>query len=164
MLKDGRINVHSEERNDRPSVVSDDLVQSVEKICEKQSCRISVLSCEFPQISRTLLYEIITVRLGYHKFCARWVPKTLTGAHKTQRMASAFVAFLEQYHIDGDECLSHIIQVTGDKTWVSFLNVETKEQSKQWTHTHSPKEPKKFKVVCLSERGWQLFSGTGKEC
>jgi hypothetical protein len=23
-------------------------------------------------------------RLGYHKFCATWVPKMLTGAHKTQ--------------------------------------------------------------------------------
>jgi acyl-CoA thioesterase len=25
------------------------------------------------------------------------------------------------------------------------VNVETKEQSKQWMHTHSPKKPKKFK-------------------
>jgi hypothetical protein len=24
------------------------------------------------------------------------------------------------------------------------VNAETKEQSKQWMHTHSPKEPKKF--------------------
>jgi hypothetical protein len=44
---------------------------------------------EFPQISRSILYEINTVRLGCHKFCARWVPKMLTGAHKMQRMASA---------------------------------------------------------------------------
>jgi hypothetical protein len=35
----------------------------------------------------------ITVRLGYHKFCATWVAKMLTGTHKTQRMASAFVGF-----------------------------------------------------------------------
>jgi hypothetical protein len=34
---------------------------------------------------------------------------------------------------------------TGDKTWVSFVNVETKEQSKQWMHTHSPNKPKEFK-------------------
>jgi hypothetical protein len=38
--------------------------------------------------------------------------------------------FLEQFHKDGDEFLNHI-QVTGDETWVSFVNVETKEQSKQ---------------------------------
>jgi hypothetical protein len=44
----------------------------------------------------------------------------LTGAHKMQ-------AFLERYHKDG-EILNHIIQVTGDETWLSFVNVETKEQ------------------------------------
>jgi hypothetical protein len=39
----------------------------------------------------------------------------------------------------------HIVRVTGDETWVSFVNVETKEQPKQWLHTHSPDKPKKFK-------------------
>jgi hypothetical protein len=28
---------------------------------------------------------------------------------------------------------------------VSFVNIETKEQSKQWTHIHSPNTPKEFK-------------------
>jgi hypothetical protein len=32
---------------------------------------------------------------------------------------------------------SHIIGVIGDETWVSFVNVVAKEQSKQWMHTHS---------------------------
>jgi hypothetical protein len=45
--------------------------------------------------------------------------------------------FLEQYHKDGSEFLNHIIQVTVDETWVSCVNVETKEQSKQWMRTHS---------------------------
>jgi hypothetical protein len=72
----------------RPSIMSDDIFES-----ERRRFTISELSCEFTQISRTVLYEIITVRLGYHKFCARWVPKTLTGAHKTQRIVSAFVDF-----------------------------------------------------------------------
>jgi hypothetical protein len=40
----------------------------------------------------------------------------LTGAHKKQRMALALIlTFLEQHH-------------KGDETWVSFANVETKEQ------------------------------------
>jgi hypothetical protein len=69
---------------------------------------ISELSCEFSQISITFLYEIIAVRLGYHKFFARWVLKILMGVHKTQGMASA-LAFLEQYHKDGEEFLSHFI-------------------------------------------------------
>jgi hypothetical protein len=74
MFKDGRRNVHNEEWSGRPSVVSDDLVQSVDqKICERQRFAISELSCEFPHISRTVLYEIMTDKLGYHKFCAGWV-------------------------------------------------------------------------------------------
>jgi hypothetical protein len=49
------------------------------------------------------------------------------GANKTLRMTSA-LTFFEQYHKDGDEFLNHVIRVTGDETWVSFVNVETKEQ------------------------------------
>jgi hypothetical protein len=41
------------------------------------------------------------------------------------------LTFLEQYHKGGDEFLNHIVQVTDDETWVSFVNVQTKEQSKQ---------------------------------
>jgi hypothetical protein len=49
-------NVHDEERSGRPSVVRVDLVRSVDqKICERRRFTISELSCEFPQISRTLL-------------------------------------------------------------------------------------------------------------
>jgi hypothetical protein len=71
--------------------VSDNLVQTVDqKICERWRFTISELSCEFPQISCTVLYEITTVRTGYHKFCARWIPKMLKGAYKKQRMALAF--------------------------------------------------------------------------
>jgi hypothetical protein len=68
------------------SVVSDDLVQSVyQKICAIRLFTISELSCdEFPPISHTLLYEIITISLGYHKFCTTWVQKILMSAHKMQ--------------------------------------------------------------------------------
>jgi hypothetical protein len=51
-----------------------------------------------------------------------------TGVCKMQRMALALtLTFLEQYHKDCDKFLNHIVQVTGDETWVSFVNVETKE-------------------------------------
>jgi hypothetical protein len=53
--------------------------------------------------------------------------------------------FLERYLKDGDEFLNRIVQVTGDETWISFVNVETKEQSKQWMHTQSPNKLKEFK-------------------
>jgi hypothetical protein len=51
MFKDGQTNVHDEKGSGRPSVVSDDLVQSVEqKICERRCFAISELLCKFPQI------------------------------------------------------------------------------------------------------------------
>jgi transposase len=49
MFKVGRTNVHDEERSGRPSVVSDDLVQS-----ERRRLTLSEVSCEFPQISCTV--------------------------------------------------------------------------------------------------------------
>jgi hypothetical protein len=86
----GQTNFHDEERSGWSSVVSDDLVHIVDqKVCERQHFTISELSHEFPEISHIVLYEIITVRLGYRKFCIRWVPKMLMGAHKMKKMASA---------------------------------------------------------------------------
>jgi histone-lysine N-methyltransferase SETMAR len=61
----------------------------------------------------------------------------------------SFAFFFERYCKDGNEFLNHI--VTGDETWVSCVNVKTKEQSKQWMHTHSPNKPRKFKQT-LSAR------------
>jgi hypothetical protein len=60
----------------------------------------------------------------------------------------------------------HIVQVTGDETWVSFVNVKTEVQSKQWMHAHSPNNLKKFKqtLSACQKADWQLFSGTQKEC
>jgi hypothetical protein len=72
------------------------------------------------------------------------------GAHKTQGMASA-LTFLKRYYKDGDEFLNHVVRVTGHKTWVSFVTVETKEQSKQLMHTHSPNKPKRL-LTTLSAR------------
>jgi hypothetical protein len=42
-------------------------------------------------------------------------------------MASV-LTFLGRYHKDGEESLSHIVRVTGDETWVLFVNAERKEQ------------------------------------
>jgi histone-lysine N-methyltransferase SETMAR len=141
--------VHDEGGQGRHSIVTDEFVHKVDQVVREKRCfTISDLSDEFPQISRTSLFRIVTERLGYHKFCARWVPKQLTDVHKAQRMGSA-LTFLLRYREEGDEFLDKI--VTGDETWVQIVNAETKEQSKQWMHTHSPNKPKKFKQT-LSNR------------
>jgi hypothetical protein len=124
MLKDGRKNCHDEEWSCLPAVCNEwwSCSNVVQKIRERRRFTTSEILYEFRQISHTVLYNIITVRLGYHhKFCARWVPKILTGAHKMQRMASA-LTFKERYHKDGDEFVNNIVWVTSDETWVSFVN------------------------------------------
>jgi hypothetical protein len=91
MFKDRWTNVHDEERSGWLSVVSDDLVQSVDqKICERRRFTISALSYEFLQISYTAIYEIITVRRSFCKFCTRWVSEN---AHKFTQNGESGLGF-----------------------------------------------------------------------
>jgi hypothetical protein len=106
MFKDGRKNVQGGERSGLSSVVSDDLVQSVDKKNYERPCfTISGRSCEFPSISRTLLCDIITVGL--------------TSAHKMQRMPSALIFrnyFLLTGSQLGQQWIQPLIRVRGIKT------------------------------------------------
>ena len=80
MFNEGRENVHDEAWGGRPSLVNDDLVRKVnERVCDDRRYTISDLSLHFPQISRTLLYDMSVVaniaggRIlwgGYTKTCA----------------------------------------------------------------------------------------------
>ncbi|GBL78674.1 hypothetical protein AVEN_65245-1 [Araneus ventricosus] len=79
MLNDGCTNVHDEARSGRPSLVNDGFVAKMnEKIRENRRFTIRMLFDEFPQISKTVLHEIVTNRLNYRKLCFRWVLKMLT--------------------------------------------------------------------------------------
>jgi hypothetical protein len=71
--------------------------------------------------------------------------------------------FLESCQKDGNEFLNHIVRVTRDETWVSFMNVETREESKQRMHTHSPNKPKKFKKCARKLIATIFWDRTGKE-
>jgi transposase len=72
----GRTDLHNEGGQGRHSIVTDELVQKVDRCLRgKRRFTMSEFYEEFPQTSRTTLYRIVTDRLGYHTFCARWVPK-----------------------------------------------------------------------------------------
>jgi hypothetical protein len=59
-FNEGRENVHDDSRSGRPSVVNEDLARAVEeKIQENRRFTILSLSLHFPQISRSLLHEIV---------------------------------------------------------------------------------------------------------
>jgi hypothetical protein len=59
------------------------------------------------------------------------------------------LTLLERYQKHEDKFLSHFI--TGDETWVTLVNVKTKEQTKQWVHTHSTNKSKNLNKSCLPE-------------
>ncbi|KAJ4425610.1 hypothetical protein ANN_27806 [Periplaneta americana] len=110
-------------RPERPSLITEDLKTKVnDRILQDRRTLLDEWHIAFPDISRSLLGEIVSQHLGYHKICAQCVPRQLNDQHKTQRMASA-LTFLMRYHTDGDAFLDQI--VTGDETWVS----QTKRQS-----------------------------------
>jgi len=68
MFNEGRENVHDDARSGRPSFVNGDLVRKVnERVRDDRRFTISDLSLQFPQISRTLLYAIVSSHLGYRR-------------------------------------------------------------------------------------------------
>jgi len=97
------------------------------------------LSLHFPQISQSLLHEIVSDKLKFLKLCASWVPKVLTEEHRLKRQASA-LDFLTRYSEEGNNFLSRV--VTGDETWVSYTTPESKQQSMEWRHTSSATKTK----------------------
>ena len=66
MFNEGRENVHDEARSVHPSLVLGGLVRRVnERVRDDRRFTISDLSLHFPQISRTLLYDIVSS--GQHR-------------------------------------------------------------------------------------------------
>jgi len=62
IFNEGRENVHDEARSVRPPLVNDDLVRKVnERVRDDRRFTISDLSLHFPQISRTLLHDIVSI-------------------------------------------------------------------------------------------------------
>ena len=81
-FNEGRENVHDETRSGRPSLVNDDLVRKVnERVRDDRRFTVSDLSLHFPQISRTLFYDIVSSHLDHRRpHSMRRVYKTLCPA------------------------------------------------------------------------------------
>jgi len=82
--------------------------------------------------------------------------------HKMKWMGSA-LKFLTRYTQEGHEFLDSI--VTADGTWVFHHTSESKQQSLQWHHTHSPRTKKlktsisvKKKNHCVRFLGQKSYS------
>jgi len=77
MFNEGWENMHDEAWSGHPSLVNDDLVRQVnERLRDDRRFTISDLSLHFLQISRTLLYDIVSTHLGY------WRPHSMRRVYK----------------------------------------------------------------------------------
>ena len=73
MFRNGRTDVHDAERSGRPSVITEALKQKANCIIrENRHFTISEVYEQCPEVSHTVLYEIVTEYLQYRKNCARW--------------------------------------------------------------------------------------------
>jgi hypothetical protein len=73
--------------------------------------------------------------LNFHKVCASLVPKMLTNDHKTKRI-TALLENVCQYQDEGELFVKSII--TGNVAWVYEFTPESKRNSMNWKHPHSP--------------------------
>jgi hypothetical protein len=79
----GRTDVHDEQRTRRLSLVNTALVEKVEEnIRADRHVTINELYEMIPEMSKSLVHEIVKEKLEYCKLCAWWVPKMLTENHK----------------------------------------------------------------------------------
>jgi len=73
MFTNGRTDVHDAEKSGRPSVITDALKEKVNRIIrENRHFTISKVYEKCPEVSRALVYQIVTKHLQYRKICARW--------------------------------------------------------------------------------------------
>ncbi|CAK9809161.1 Mariner Mos1 transposase [Anthophora quadrimaculata] len=137
----GRTEVHDEERSGRPSI-SDGTVAKVEQTMrEDRGITLDNLCILVPEVSQSIIHRILTEKLQYQKVCARWLLRILTEDHEQQRVESSR-EFLCHYADKKDSFLNLIVM--GDETWAFHFTPETKQQSRQWWRSSSPK-PRIFK-------------------
>ena len=72
MFTNGRTDVHDAEKSGRPSVITDALKEKVNRIIrENRHFTISEVYEQCPEVSRTVVYEIVTEHLQYRKIARR---------------------------------------------------------------------------------------------
>jgi len=87
------------------------------------------------QNSHGSAYEIIRNRLAFHKVSARRVSEQLKELHEENNF-DICKRFLDRCVVEGDHFLERI--VTEDETWIHHYEPESKYQSMECKHPHSP--------------------------
>lgn len=142
-FKRGRSDVKDEHRSGRPiSVTTPENIDSVHDII-LQDRRIGLKHiAETLHICCERVFHIVHHELDMRKLSAKWIPKCLNADQKRVRLTMS-KEICRRFEEDSSNFLDRL--VTMDETWVHHYDPETKEQSKEWKHSGSPR-PKKFRV------------------
>ncbi|GFV80251.1 histone-lysine n-methyltransferase setmar-like protein [Trichonephila clavipes] len=82
------------------------------------------------------------------RVCAKFIPKLLSDQQRNLRLE---IAQDNLEMINSDENFPKKI-ITGDETWVSGYDPETKQQSSQWKFPSEPRPKKPVKVEATSSQ------------
>ena len=142
-FKHGKRGIRDETRPGRPKVsATPEKLQKLDDLI-KANRRIRVTDLA-EQLACSVGSVVNMVRqLGYHKVCARWVPRELTQEQKENRRRTC-EDLLREYRAAGDQFFNGV--VTGDETWAHHYCPETRRQSMEWRHPGSPVS-RHFKVA-----------------
>ena len=111
-------------------------IAAVEAIVKKNRCVTVHEIAAHLGMSHGSAHHIVHNVLQFHKLSARWVPSQLTAELKERRVDACQEHF-RLFEAEGDGFLVRI--VTRDETWVQYHQPETKQASKEWCHSSSPK-------------------------
>ena len=142
-FKRGRSDVKDEHRAGRPiSVTTSENIDSVhDMILADRRIGLKRIA-EALNISYERVFHIVHHDLDMRKLSAKWIPRSLNADQKRFRLTTS-KEICRRFEADSSTFLDRL--VTMDETWVHHYDPETKEQSKEWKHSGSPR-PKKFRV------------------
>jgi len=156
-FKDGNMSIQDQPRSGQPRTASTERnKERVDKIIQDDRHVTVDTTARTLGIGHYAVQEMIE-SLGYRKVCARCVPRLLTEDHKGQQKTITS-ELLQRYRNKGDDFLLHI--VTGDESWLHHFEPETKRQSVEWHHLHSPTKKKATTVPSAVKVMGTVFWGT----
>lgn len=131
---EGQANNHSWRKTQQSLQWSTD--KQMKKYMKIWICQFTVseLSAKWLNISQSVIY-ILTKKLRYRKLYDRWVLKMLYNAHRQKYLCFSSIIFAVL-----SKWIRWIIlqNCTGDEAWISYSNVERKQQSIWWWQSSSP--------------------------
>lgn len=129
-------------------------IQKIQDLVRDDGRRsVRSLSCE-TGLCRQTVWQILKKDLKLRRLCAKFVPRLLTDEQKRSRVAMAS-ANLEEMRRDPEDFLARI--VTGDETWISTFDPETKRQSIQWVEPGAPRTIKPLRARSVRKSMMTVF-------